>query len=60
MMSFFVLVGKNKMIDLWVGSMSKDELNLPEGLKMSLISRHTLNIFKNKISASARFTSIVN
>ncbi len=33
--------------------MSKDELNLPEGLKMSLISRHTLNIFKkkNKISA---------
>lgn len=36
------------MIDLSVGSMSKDELNLPEGLKMSLIWRHTLNIFKTK------------
>jgi len=24
--------------------MSKDELNLPEGLKMSLISRHTFEI----------------
>jgi hypothetical protein len=33
--------------------MSKDELNLPEGLKMSLISRHTLNIFK-KIYEGAR------
>ncbi len=34
--------------------MSKDELNLPEGLKMSLISRHTLNIFKKKRNKRAR------
>lgn len=39
---------QGRMIDLSVGSMSKDELNLPEGLKMSLISRHTFDIFKKK------------
>lgn len=53
MMSSFLslsveIISCSKMIDLFVGSMSKDELNLPEGLKMSLISRHTLNIFKKK------------
>jgi hypothetical protein len=47
------------MIDLLVGSMSKDELNLPEGLKMSLISRHTL-LYLQKHEEETRETTIAH